>query len=351
VSVVDTIEESEPTAGRAPGRDAAMLAAILDGMGVGLYVVDRDWRIVLFNNEAERHFGRPRHEMIGHGLWEVFPTARDTALGRQFHAAMATRQPITSETASVVMSDRWLEFRLFPAGEGLGVRFRDISDRKRAEAHRDLLIGELNHRVRNTLATVQAIAAQTLGSAGVDPGVQRALEARLIALSTVHNVLTEENWSSADLHDLVWSALRPHGADRPRFTVEGPGLRVRPNGAVALSMALHELCTNAIKYGALSVAAGHVSVAWTAAQDRFRLHWRESGGPAVAAPGRRGFGSRLIERGIAAELLGAAEIAYEPAGVVCTIEAPLEAIREPTGGEDRERGLRRPNEREENDHG
>jgi len=122
--------------------------------------------------------------------------------------------------------------------------FRDRTQERAHEEAQKLLIDELNHRVKNTLATVQAIAAQTLRNAGVDSSVQRSLEARLLTLSNVHNVLTHENWDSAELRDVVWAALRPHCAPgREHFTVGGPDLRVRPQSAVALSMALHELCT------------------------------------------------------------------------------------------------------------
>jgi len=128
---------------------------------------------------------------------------------------------------------------------------------------------------------------------------------------------------------VVWSALRPHSApDRERFAVEGPQLRLGPQCAVALSMAMHELATNAIKYGALSVPTGHVEVRWRADDGRFALTWRERGGPAVAVPERRGFGSRMIERALAMQLSGTVTIDYQPAGVLCTIDAPLDAIRD-----------------------
>ena len=141
-----------------------------------------------------------------------------------------------------------------PLGDGMGVVFRDFTDRKRAEEQRDLLVKELEHRVKNTLPIVQSIAAKsTFRSSGVDPSVQRAFEARLITLSNVHGGLTQRCRDSVELHDVVSSALRPHDAlDRARFTVAGLVLRLGPKCAVALSMAVHELCTNAIKYGALS---------------------------------------------------------------------------------------------------
>jgi two-component sensor histidine kinase len=263
--------------------------------------------------------------VLGRILWEAFPGTRETGLGHLYFKTMASRETIRSETESVVFRGRWMAYRLFPLGDGLGVVFRDITDRKRAEEQRDLLIRELDHRVKNTLATVQSIAAQTFRNADVDPGVQRAFEARLITLSNVHGILTQQSWDTADLHEVVWAALRPHSApDRERFSVEGPVLRLGPKSAVAV----HELCTNAIKYGALSAETGHVDVSWRVAEERLRWRWRESGGPAVAKPVRKGFGSRMIERALAIQLSGKVAIAYDPAGVLCTIDAPLAAIRD-----------------------
>jgi PAS domain S-box-containing protein len=205
---------------------------------------------------------------------------------------------------------------------------REIAERKEAEKHRELLVNELNHRVKNTLATVQSIAAQTLRTSASDGEARQRLDARLMALSDAHNLLTEHNWEGATLDRVAAMALRPHRSDREdRFEVHGPEIHVLPKTALALAMALHELATNAGKYGALSNATGWVRLHWWVSQeeDGPRLHmvWSEHGGPAVAPPSRRGFGSRLIERGLAAELGGSVEMAYPPEGVVCTISAPL----------------------------
>ena len=310
------------------------LTTILEGIGEAFYAVDRDWRIVLFNAQAAHHFGFGPDVALGRGLWDLLPSALDTDLGRLFVKTMAAREMVKSETPSVVFPGRWLAYRLFPLGDGMGVVFRDITDRKSAEEHRDLLLNELNHRVKNTLAIVQALAAQTFRHTGVDRSVQRTFEARLLNLSEVHNVLTDQNWDSAELHDVVRAALRPHCTpDGEPFRLDGPALRLRPKSAVALSMTLHELCTNATKYGALSVEGGHVTVNWHVADGRFRLRWQEHGGPPVTAPSQQGFGSRLIQRSLAAEFLGQVKIAFEPTGVICTIDAPFDAVRDehPTG--------------------
>ena len=212
----------------------------------------------------------------------------------------------------------------------------DITERKRAEEHLRLLVDELNHRVKNTLATVQSIAAQSLKNAEVDPRVRELFESRLIALSGAHDVLTRENWESAQIREVVQGALKPHRPqDQDRIAVAGPPLRLKPRTALALSMALHELCTNAAKYGALSRDGGRVDLTWDlvpgADGQRFRMRWAEHGGPPVAPPSRKGFGSRLIERGLTVELDGTVRLAYAPDGVVCEIDAPLEAVREGLG--------------------
>ncbi len=205
---------------------------------------------------------------------------------------------------------------------------REIAERREAEKHRELLINELNHRVKNTLATVQSVAAQTLRTSALEDEVRHQLNARLIALSDAHNLLTEHNWEGTTLDRVVEMALRPHRSERQdRFEVAGPEVPLLPKTALAISMALHELATNAIKYGALSNESGRVAVEWQVPhqghEPRLVMTWVEQGGPPVTPPTRRGFGSRLIERGLAAELGGRVQLAYEPSGVRCTINAPL----------------------------
>ncbi|HEX8379323.1 MAG TPA: sensor histidine kinase, partial [Allosphingosinicella sp.] len=199
-------------------------------------------------------------------------------------------------------------------------------ERARAEEHQRLLINELNHRVKNTLASVQGIAFQTLRGEMPLAEARARFEARLIALSRAHDLLTEENWGGASLERVVKDAVEHLAGEAARVDVEGEPLRLAPRAALALAMALHELGTNAAKYGALSVEGGRVSISWEQAGDRLRLEWRESGGPPVEPPSRRGFGSRLIERGLAADLGGTAALRFEPAGLRCEIEASLAAI-------------------------
>jgi PAS domain S-box-containing protein len=211
----------------------------------------------------------------------------------------------------------------------------DITDRKRAEEQRQLLMQELAHRVKNTLAMVQAISTQTMRSAASLEEAGTIFGERLTALARANDTLLQENWSSASIRVIVEGATQSHN-DHGRIHVGGPDIRLGPKAALALSLALHELCTNAAKYGALSVETGQVRITWHVAGEGeatlFRFRWQESGGPLVRAPERKGFGSRLIERSLAGSFGGQAGIRYEAAGVVWSIEAPLSALQEAGSG-------------------
>jgi two-component sensor histidine kinase len=207
-------------------------------------------------------------------------------------------------------------------------RLRMMDELKEAIRDKDLLINELNHRVKNTLTTVQSIASQTLRTSPSMDHASSSIETRLFALSRVHNVLTERNWSSVELHEIVKQALEPYRdyLDK-RIHVEGPWVSLPPRMALALSMALQELATNAVKYGALSNGVGRIWVRWEIAEadggERLRLLWEEAKGPPVEEPSRRGFGTRLIERSLAQDLDGEVRIEFAPGGLVCTVDAPL----------------------------
>jgi two-component sensor histidine kinase len=207
-------------------------------------------------------------------------------------------------------------------------RLRVVDQLRAAVKDRDLLIDELNHRVKNTLTTVQSIASQTLRNAPDVNHASSAIESRLIALSQVHNVLTDRSWADVGLHDIVAQAVEPYRSrGEDRIHVQGPPIQVPPRMALALAMALQELVTNAVKYGALSNGLGHIRVHWNLiganVPDRLRLIWEEMGGPPVHEPARRGFGTRLIERSLAHDLNGDVRIEFAPTGVRCSVDAPL----------------------------
>jgi PAS domain S-box-containing protein len=204
----------------------------------------------------------------------------------------------------------------------------DITERKHAEEQRTLLINELNHRVKNTLATVQSLASQTLRSTERSVDARQMFEARLLALSRAHDILTRQSWQGASLREVVDRALDPFQTANGRLSVDGTDVRLSPKQALALSMALHELATNAAKYGALSNDSGRVEVAWRVVLEgggELQLTWTESGGPPVVPPTRTGFGSRLIQRSLAHDLGGETSIEYRPQGVIAAIKTPLES--------------------------
>lgn len=208
--------------------------------------------------------------------------------------------------------------------------FIDLSRHRAAEAESRLLVDELNHRVKNTLTTVQSIVSQGLRNAPEADDARKAIDARLVALSRSHDVLTRQHWTDAGLRDVVVEALQPFGISNGksgRVAIEGENVRFPPKAVLALSIALHELATNAVKYGALSNDSGRIAIDWAVQPatggDRLTFHWRESDGPPVAPPTRRGFGSRVIESGLAHELNGEVSLDYRPEGLVGTIDIPV----------------------------
>jgi PAS domain S-box-containing protein len=202
----------------------------------------------------------------------------------------------------------------------------DVTAAREARTHQRLLINELNHRVKNTLATIQSLAHQTLRGDTTVKEAREVLTGRLLSLSTAHDVLTRENWEGAGLTDVLTQAIRPYDdASNPRFALVGPPTRIGPRTALALAMAVHELATNAVKYGALSNGRGLVTIEWTLSEETLDIAWRETGGPAVAAPARSGFGTRLLQQGLAIDLGGAAELDFRPEGLIARISAPRPA--------------------------
>lgn len=249
-----------------------------------------------------------------------------------FRRAIETGQP-WEDTFPLRGKDgeyRWFLSRALPihGDEGGIVRWlgtnTDITERLQAEEQRTLLINELNHRVKNTLATVQSLAMQTLKQDEHNKAALALFNSRLAALSRAHDILTNENWKGAQLRQIVDQSVAPFRTT-DRIDVGGPDARVTPKQALALSIALHELGTNAMKYGALSDRSGRITLAWSVDAGLLHMSWRESGGPEVAPPTRTGFGTRLIERSLANDLGGEARILYLPAGVVAQMSTPLEA--------------------------
>jgi PAS domain S-box-containing protein len=330
--------------GRSPGKRGAAKAAavdaryraIVDTAVDAIVVIDEVGRVEAFNPAAERLFDYVAAEMIGRNVNILMPEPyhgeHDGYLERYRHTGERRIIGIGRE-----VSGRRKDGTTFPLELSIaewrdeGRRFftgvmRDVTDRRRAEELQRLLVNELNHRVKNTLATVQSVAGQTLRNAVDLHDARDALTTRLLALSRGHDILTRESWDGAELSDIAAAVVAAHG-EAQRFVLEGPSVRLAPKATLALSMALHELMTNAAKYGALSNADGQVRLAWrrtkTDAGERLQLTWEEIDGPPVSAPTRQGFGTRLITGGLARELGGEVRLEYPPGGVVCEIDAEL----------------------------
>ncbi|HEV2605177.1 MAG TPA: HWE histidine kinase domain-containing protein [Microvirga sp.] len=305
-----------------------------------IWFADPDGSLQYLNDRWYEYTGQTRDEALPHGWAEALhPDDRDRTLAAwESSRARGVLYEIEIRYRRSDGTYRWFLARAEPMRDESGRTTSwfgsstDIDAIKQSEQHRTTLIHELNHRVKNTLATVQSLASNSLRA--IEPkGARSALEGRLLALSKTHDVLTRENWEGAELHEVVAEVTRPYGEDgKDRFDIDGPILRLRPNTAVPLSMALHELCTNAVKYGALSTAAGRVAITWdvseTAKGRLLRLRWQESGGPDVVVPKHKGFGMRLLEQGIARELDGSVEMHYARSGVTCVIEAPVPTIND-----------------------
>ena len=221
-----------------------------------------------------------------------------------------------------------------PPGAEKAVRYagtiQDITARKTAERRQQILVAELNHRVKNMLAIVQSLAFQTLRGESVPDHLAETFAGRLKALSGAHDILTDQSWEGANLHDIALAALSPLTADvASRIQLKGEPIRLNPQAAVSFAMAFHELGTNAAKYGALAHAKGRVDLSWRIdgdAEKRLTIDWKEHDGPPVNAPERHGFGTRMIKRVVGSDIGGDVEMHFEKDGLRCSVAAPLEAL-------------------------
>jgi two-component sensor histidine kinase len=331
-------------------RQEELFHELIDRCPFGIYIVDADFKIASMNQRTQDGafinvrpvIGRPfeeamrilwpedvAQEIIGH-----FRRTLDT--GEPFYSSDFVRQ------RNDVDAEEGYEWELqrtrlpdgrfgvicyyFDATELRAAQRQIANDQKRLQ----LLVDELNHRVKNTLAIIQSIARQSLKEPAVPRPTQAAFEGRLEALAQVHNVLTSSHWEAAELLDVLMSAARACGVEG-RVNFVGPSVRLPPRTAVTMAMAVYELCTNAIKYGALSTEHGVVGVSWAVEGPSRRLTWRwqETGGPPVQPPTRRGFGSRMLEQALSGEVGGEVALSYEKQGFVCTLKATLGSARQP----------------------
>lgn len=334
VSIDDVTERTE--AERAVRRSEQRLDLAVSANRIGIF----DWHVpsgwAVWNGEMEDIFGIPRGSFEGHTdhfRRRVLP--EDLArIEAETDAAVAEGKDLVTYAFRIYRPDgsiRWLEgaARFVFGDDGKPRRMVgtnvDVTERKVAEEHQRLLINELNHRVKNTLAIVQAIAWQSFRTGGMPADAREGFEGRLAALAAAHDVLTRQNWEAGSIRHIVADATAPHHAGDGRLTAEGPDIGVEPKTAVALALAMHELATNAVKHGALSSPEGRVEIRWELSDGRLSLLWRETGGPRVRPIVKRGFGARLLEQGLSAELAGSVTLDFRPEGLVCRMEAVLGA--------------------------
>jgi PAS domain S-box-containing protein len=326
--------QTEVVQRRRAEQDLRRVAAIIESSDDAIVSKDLDGVITTWNAGAERLYGYSAAEAIGRPVTMLMPPERideePGILARIRRGERIEHYDTIRRRKDGTLIDISLTVSPIKDADGniIGASkiARDITDRKSAEQRQKLLVGEIKHRIKNILATVQAIARQTLQGAPEEE--REAFIARLMALANAQDLLTLERWNRAAVHEVVDRALKPFEAQHSaRFLIKGPeDIWLDAQRASLLTMALHELATNAVKYGALSNGYGVVSLTWEPAGEAdaqaVRLTWRELGGPLVAPPERKGFGSFLIERALQGGG-GKAKLDYNPNGLICSLEVPI----------------------------
>ena len=304
----------------------------LRGSNVTVYTQDRELRYTSISNPM---FDRTADQIIGCSDEDVLPPDSRSAVISLKRAALETGSPQDSEVSIKTASgERWHDLHIEPLRDiggtiiGLSCAAVDITERKEGEGHLRLLMRELTHRSKNLLAVIQAMARQTARHVGSIDAFLNQFSARLQALATSHDLLVQESWYGVSLFELVRSQLG-HYLDRvgAQVSLEGPSVVLKPEAAQSLGLALHELATNAAKYGALSVSSGHVSIKWRRLPadegNGAEIWWAEERGPKVKAPRQRGFGSMVIEHNLARALDAEVSMTFSPAGLRCRIVIPV----------------------------
>ena len=312
------------------------IAATFENADVGIAEVDSNGKFVRVNEALCTITGFSRAELMTHRLFDhTHPedAARDRLNYNQQVTGGYDRYSIEKRFVRKNGHMIWMSVMSSTVRDAsgnflYGVRVvQDVTERKQAEARSKALLDELNHRVKNTLATVQTLAAHTLRDAGVEESVRQTFEGRLTALARTHDQLTHERWESADLDVIIREIFEPFRTSSSNLRIEGCPIRLQPQAAVTIGLVLHELATNAAKYGSMSTPGGALDITWRVDGHRLlRIEWRETGGPEVKSPTRRGFGSRLLDWGITHELKGDVAQRFEPAGFSCRMDIPLGSI-------------------------
>ncbi|RCS25335.1 PAS domain S-box protein [Phyllobacterium salinisoli] len=319
---------------------------LLEALPAAVYTTDAAGRITFYNKAAVEMSGRtPQPGDMWCVTWRLFNPDGTSLPHDQCPMAVALKEnrPVRGAEAIAERPDGTrIPFVPYPTplhdagGNLIGAinMLVDITEQKQAESRQKILIDELNHRVKNTLATVQSLAGQTARHAAGLEDFLRSFESRLMALARAHDLLTKRHWDDAPLDSLARAVLTPLAASEAvkRIMIDGPSVGLNPRAALSLTMALNELATNAIKYGSLSSEKGSLGVAWHLQEEgndqaMLILEWHERGGPLVRPPTRRGVGTRLMERCIERDLGGEFDLAFEPEGVSCRISIPVGQVK------------------------
>jgi two-component sensor histidine kinase len=368
---VDIVEDAGFTAVQAVNADEALailesrsdisllfsdiqMPGSMDGLKLA-HAVHHRWpsiRIILVSGQVKvsdedkpadsRFFGKPLEVkqmiaelqgMVGAGALKIFPKAA-IPLGAEVLAGTTHATPLPHPTAQEFLTAENDSLRLLLEQAGIDAKALlaqagiDAKEREAADKLQKLILDELHHRIKNTLATVSAIASQSLRTATNMEHAQQAIEGRLVALGRAHDLLMQVSWANASLVNTVRGATEPYdGQGAGRFSIDGPDVGIISGAVIALAMTFNELCTNTTKFGALSVPTGRIQIAWTIDHEtqRLRLTWTEIGGPVVQAPTRRSFGTRMMES-LGQQLNGQVHLAYEPTGLVFTMDVPLVSL-------------------------
>lgn len=297
-----------------------------------IVIVDQTGRINFASTRIEAMFGHAPNELLGKPISVLIPERHRDVHAAHMDRFMKDPRPrmmgvglelrALRKDGSEFPTEISLSPHSSPSGPVVVAAIRDIEATKRSQR---LLLRELHHRIKNTLATVIAITSQSLQNAQNLEEGRLAVENRLVALGRAHDLLLQENWVGAKLTDVIRSAIEPFDSDDvQQFFVQGADIDIDAGAVLPLTMSLNELCTNAVKYGALSNATGRIDITSTVDERarRLKLTWTEKGGPAVQVPTRRSFGTRLINR-LADQLHGDARLRYEPVGLVYELDIPV----------------------------
>ena len=313
------------------------LEGMLDGLGPVALLLAPNGTVINANAAAVTTFRHAASEMVGHPFWQVVSNGDNEPTAERIHKAIESAArgedvrfdfSIQNDDDQQVL-DLWI--RRKPSTGNLVVSAVDVTARYEGEQTQRLLMRELDHRMKNMLQVVQAVIRRTARSRNSVGDFERSLTGRLGAMSRAHDLLAGQRWHGADIDEIVRQETG-HFSGSGAIQVSGPHLRLNPKAALSLALVIHELGTNALKYGALSSQQGRVDVNWRADRDNLGrralvFQWAESGGPPVQPPSNRGFGSMLVERSISYELDGSATLDYRPQGLVCTISAPLRTVQ------------------------